>query len=291
MSSDSSSSNNNTNAAAVFAFYRYDPSMAGAVIFTILFAITTIWHVAQLCRTQTWFFIPFVVGGIFEIVGYIGRGLSSHESPNWTLGPYLLQTLFLLLAPALLAASIYMLLGRIILILGAESHAILRKKWLTKIFVTGDVLSFFLQGAGGGIQASGGLSGMQTGEHIIVAGLFVQIFFFGFFIVTAGAFDRKLKKYPIPRCRDPSIPWRKHLNILYLTSFLIMVRSVFRLIEYLQGNDGYLLHHEVFLYLFDAVLIFSAMAVFNFFHPSEITHLLGGRGDYELQGGGDKYGV
>ena len=83
-----------------------------------------------------------------EIIGYIGRALSSNESPNWTLGPYLIQTLFLLLAPALLAASVYMLLGRIILILRAESHAILSKKWLTKIFVTGDVLSFVLQGAG-----------------------------------------------------------------------------------------------------------------------------------------------
>lgn len=41
-----------------------------------------------------------------------------------------------------------MLLGRIILVLQAESHAILRKKWLTKIFVTGDILSFLLQGAG-----------------------------------------------------------------------------------------------------------------------------------------------
>lgn len=75
--------------------------------------------------------------------------MSSRESPNWTLGPYLIQTLFLLLAPALLAASIYMLLGRIILVLQAESHAIMRKKWLTKVFVTGDVLSFLLQGSGG----------------------------------------------------------------------------------------------------------------------------------------------
>jgi hypothetical protein len=41
-----------------------------------------------------------------------------------------------------------MLLGRIILVLQAESHAILKKKWLTKIFVTGDVMSFLLQGAG-----------------------------------------------------------------------------------------------------------------------------------------------
>jgi hypothetical protein len=41
-----------------------------------------------------------------------------------------------------------MLLGRIILVLQAESHAILKKKWLTKVFVTGDVMSFLLQGAG-----------------------------------------------------------------------------------------------------------------------------------------------
>jgi hypothetical protein len=41
-----------------------------------------------------------------------------------------------------------MLLGRIILLLQAESHALLGRKWLTKIFVTGDVLSFVLQAAG-----------------------------------------------------------------------------------------------------------------------------------------------
>lgn len=85
---------------------------------------------------------------LVEIVGYIGRAVSSKESPDWTLGPYIVQTLFLLLAPALLAASIYMFLGRIILVLQAESHSLLKKKWLTKIFVTGDVLSFLLQGAG-----------------------------------------------------------------------------------------------------------------------------------------------
>ena len=85
---------------------------------------------------------------VVEIVGYIGRALSSKQSPIWTLGPYIVQTLCLLLAPALLAASIYMLLGRIILVLQAESHAIVKKKWLTKIFVAGDVMSFLLQGAG-----------------------------------------------------------------------------------------------------------------------------------------------
>ncbi|KAF4760776.1 hypothetical protein N7455_001065 [Penicillium solitum] len=267
-----------------FAFYRYDPSMGGAVLFAILFMGTTFYHIFQMFKTRTWFFIPFVIGGLFEIVGYIGRALSSKQSPDWTLGPYMIQTLCLLLAPALLAASIYMLLGRIILVLHAEPHSILKKKWLTKIFVTGDVMSFLLQGAGGGIQSSGSLDGMKSGERIIIVGLFVQIVFFGFFIIVAGLFDWKLRKYPIPRAFDRGIPWRKHLNILYATSLLILVRSLFRLAEYIQGNKGYLLRHEVYLYIFDSLLIFIAMVIFNIAHPSEITRFLTVVPDYELTG-------
>jgi len=41
-----------------------------------------------------------------------------------------------------------MLLGRIILVTDGESHSLIRKRWLTKIFVIGDVISFLLQGAG-----------------------------------------------------------------------------------------------------------------------------------------------
>jgi len=59
-----------------------------------------------------------------------------------------MQTLLLLIAPALFAASIYMELGRIIELVDGEAHAMIRKRWLTKLFVCGDVLSFTLQMAG-----------------------------------------------------------------------------------------------------------------------------------------------
>lgn len=41
-----------------------------------------------------------------------------------------------------------MCLGRIILITDGERHSLIRAKWLTKIFVIGDVLSFLMQGTG-----------------------------------------------------------------------------------------------------------------------------------------------
>jgi hypothetical protein len=109
----------------------------------------------------------------------------------------------------------------------------------------------------------------------------VQLAFFGFFMTVALSFDLKLKRYPIPRCHAPDIPWRKHLNMLYITSALIMIRSVFRVIEYIQGNSGYLLQHEVYLYIFDASLMLITMAIFNIVHPSEIGRLLLAKSVYD----------
>ncbi|KAH8587257.1 RTA-like protein [Bisporella sp. PMI_857] len=227
-------------------------------------------------RTRTWYFIPFVVGGFFEWIGYIGRAISSQETPNWTLGPYIIQTIFLLVAPAVFAASIYMELGRIILATDGEAYSLIKKRWLTKVFVAGDILSFMMQSAGDGIMAGGSLSAMQNGERIVVGGLFVQILFFGFFIVAAVVFDLRIHKNPTAASASPARPWNKHLKTLYFASALIMVRSIFRVIEYLQGNAGYLLRHEVFLYVFDAVLMLTVMLIFNAIHPSEVKAMLKG---------------
>jgi hypothetical protein len=64
------------------------------------------------------------------------------------MGPYIQQTLLLLLAPALFAALIYMMLGRIVMLLDAEQLCLFKNKWLMKFFVCGDILSFTVQAAG-----------------------------------------------------------------------------------------------------------------------------------------------
>jgi hypothetical protein len=187
-----------------------------------------------------------------------------------------MQTLLLLVAPALFAASIYMELSRIILLVDGESHALIKKKWLTKLFVCGDVASFLMQGGGGGIQASGTESALKTGSRLVVGGLFIQLFFFGCFIAVAVHFDIAMHKVPTTRAQSSDVPWRKHLIILYAASVLVMIRSIFRVVEYLQGFSGYLLSHEVYLYIFDAVLMFFMMVMFNIVHPSEVVALVEG---------------
>lgn len=66
------------------------------------------------------------------------------------------------------------------------------------------------------------------------------------------------------------VVWRKHIRALYFASILIMVRSVFRIAEYSQGNAGYLLSHEALLYCLDAVLMSGVMILFNAVCPSEL---------------------
>ena len=84
-----------------------------------------------------------------EIIGYTGRAINASEpSGEWAEGPYLIQALFLLLGPPFYAASIYMVLGRLIRLLKAEKFSMVRLNWLTKIFLFGDVASIAAQGIG-----------------------------------------------------------------------------------------------------------------------------------------------
>ncbi|GKZ80831.1 hypothetical protein AnigIFM56816_005064 [Aspergillus niger] len=253
-----------------YKLYDYDPSVGAAIVSAGLFAATSMVHLFQMIRRRTWCFIPFVLGGFFETFGYIARYYSARETPNWTVKPYVGQELLLLLAPALFSASIYMILGRIIRLLDGHTYSLIRPSWLTKIFVTGDVLSFFIQSGGGGIMASAKTpSKISLGNNIIVVGLIVQLVFFGFFIIVTVVFHRRMAASPT----EVSViitQWHTYMRILYAASVLIMVRSVYRVIEYLQGSEGGLKQNEMFLYIFDALLMFSCCVLFNVMHPNRI---------------------
>jgi hypothetical protein len=215
---------------------------------------------------------------IVEVVGYIGRAMSN--SNPLALGPFITQALTILLAPPLFAASIYMVLGRTIVLLRAEHHSIIPVKWLTKVFVGGDVLSFLTQSAGGGIQTGKTLASWNLGQTLIMAGLGIQLAFFGVFIITAGIFHFKIAREPTPIAtsmgraagwRASERSWSTVLWTLYVVSLLILIRSVFRLIEYAGGNDGYLISHELFLYIFDALLMLGVLVILIIFHPAEVV--------------------
>ncbi|KAI1758516.1 RTA1 like protein-domain-containing protein [Hypoxylon sp. FL1150] len=256
---------------AGFKYYHYDPSFAAAVIFALMFCVATIRHIQLMSKNKTWYFLPFIIGCLFETGGYAARAWSARQTPDWTLMPYIIQSLLTLLGPTFFAASIYMILGRLIRFLGADPYSMIRSRWLTKFFLLGDILSFFGQGGGGGILASAKSESSQNlGNKVILLGLGIQVIFFGFFIVVTLVFHIRITKGPTPKSLATPAPWQRFLYVLYSTSFLIMVRSIFRMAEYAQGNDGPLLQKEAYSYVLDALLMLIVTACFAFFHPSKV---------------------
>ncbi|KAH8664803.1 RTA1 like protein-domain-containing protein [Ilyonectria robusta] len=260
-------------ASGEFVLYHYDPSFAAAAIFVVLFSISAVTHAFQLFRARSFYMFPFLIGCGFEIVGYVGRAWSAKQTPNWATMPYVLQSLFLLLGPTLLAASIYMVLGRLIRLLNADNYSIIRTTWLTKVFVLGDVISFLAQSGGGGMLANAKTkSSQKLGENVIIGGLGVQIVFFGFFMVVTMVFHRRILNNPTTASLTITTPWKKFILVMYVASMFIMIRSVFRIAEYIGGSTGTLQSTEVYIYIFDATLMFIVVTLFNVFHPSRVMN-------------------
>jgi hypothetical protein len=221
------------NGVPEYVLWPYRPTTAAGVIAAIVFFAITGVHTWRLVKNRTWFCIPFVIGGLFEAIGYAARAAAHNDTESKT--PYIIQSILILVAPILFAASVYMILGRLILRTDSASYSIIRASWVTKIFVTGDILCFFIQSGGAGMLVKAkDADGFKTGENIILGGLILQILIFTFFVVVASIWHRRLNAQPTAAASE--IPWNKYIMFLYAASVFITVRNLCRVIEYAMGK-------------------------------------------------------
>lgn len=161
-----------------------------------------------------------------------------------------------------------MTLGRIMRYVNGEHHSLIRITWLTKTFVIGDILSFLVQGGSSGLMFNA--STVKIGEDIVLVGLFIQIISFGLFFITALFFERRMRKAPTAESFTVEANWIHYLYVLYAMSALIMIRSIFRVVEYAAGQTGYPLKHEWTLYIFDSVPMFIVTVLFFVWYPDRL---------------------
>jgi hypothetical protein len=201
-------------------------------------------------------------------IGYIFRFLSARSPAD--LGPYIGQSLCIILPPSLYAATIYMIYGRLVRFINAEEASLIRSNWVTKIFVCGDVVAFFMQAGGGGMMVQVDLADM--GQKIMLIGLFVQLSFLGFFLcislVLWQRMSKSLKQYSIPQYSKNT--WDKLLKMVVGAAIVIFLRCIFRVIEFAQGHSGYLTNHEIYMYIFDAAPMLVVQAMMHFVYAAEV---------------------
>jgi hypothetical protein len=137
-------------------------------------------------------------------------------------------------------------------------------------------------------MAAGTLDAMETGEHIVIIGLAIQLLWFGFFILVASLFHWRVVRHPKYRhlvsknlkSQTSGISWPTLMWALYAACVLILIRSVFRVIEFVQGNAGFIMSHEYLLYVFDAVLMaLTGIVLFVVFPGEFVSGRRGGRRD------------
>lgn len=131
----------------------------------------------------------------------------------------------------------------------------------------------------------GGLQNFQTGSNIVIAGLALLVLSSLLFLLVTATFHIRLLKNPTPASLSTPLNWKRELKILYTTSILVFIRSIYRLVEYGQGNRGYLIRNEWTLYCFDAVLMLGVLVGFNFWYARQVEGKGKGKGAVEGLGG------
>lgn len=205
-----------------------------------------------------------------EIVGFCARIVSRYDLTSTT--PYIIQLLCILLAPILLAASIYMFLGRLMRASGYPEYSIIRVNYLTKIFVCGDVLCFLVQAAGAAKLVNAKTADdIDTSQDIILGGLLLQVAILCFFVVVALVFHVRLRRHHVLETVDPGLTLPRMLVSLYAASLLVIVRNIYRFFEYKLGQKGYLLEHEWPMYAFDTIHMALVMIFTSLWYMADLS--------------------
>lgn len=120
-------------------------------------------------------------------------------------------------------------------------------------------------------MASPTSSTSSTGAHLVLAGLLLQIIVFGFFVVVSLVFHHRMKVRPTVKSHHTgSISWEAVMYVLYVVSGLILVRSVVRIAEFVEGFNGYIILHETSLYVFDALPMIAVVLIFSIWYRANL---------------------
>ncbi|KAI5776336.1 RTA1 like protein-domain-containing protein [Geopyxis carbonaria] len=263
-------------------YYAYEPSYPTAIVGAVLFSLTGAFSIFQYFFFRSWYFWCIVLASLMEMIGFIARAPSANNPTSRPL--YITQFCLIILAPAVLAAGLYMTFGRIISATSAPPPV--RQLWVparfvTPIFVAFDVVSFTIQLIGAAMLSSADATDfakIDRGGDIIKIGLAVQLVGFGFFTVVGLRWAVLMKGESGGEEVKAAAGGRRRLAwAVNGGCLLVLVRSVYRMAEFAGGRESYLKTTEVWFWVLDAMMLFFVFVLFNVFHPATYIDNIGFR--------------
>jgi hypothetical protein len=244
----------------VLMYFHYNPSMQGADFFAVAFGLACIIGVGLFMKYRSKAKFMFILPGsaLLECIGYITRVLSAQ---NPELGPFVVSVLFVLLAPIILALINYTVVGKLIEPTGKRIGCI-KPSVISYVFFASDFIGLIIQAIGGSVLASADTQAAYTlGANIILAGLAIQVGFFTIFtyMMYVAAFGADFRLYD-------RVDLKTAFNVLFVTTILIYVRNIFRLIEYAAPHDSYIPTQEWLYFVFESTPILVACVIYCGYH-------------------------
>ena len=239
--------------------YRYIPNQDPAIAATVIMAVIAIMSLAANIRFKGHYMWVIFASAFFEALGF-GLRILSINQPN-KLGPFIGSMFLLITVPIAMAFINYLVFGRILKSYGRKIM-FLRPAWIAAIFLISDVLSFLLQGGAAGLLTSKNRNMQKIGRNIIIAGFVIQLFFFVCFIgltMWASFISPRFKLYRVASLRQG-------LWGLWITIFLILLRNIYRAVEYIADEKSYVPSHEWTMYVFEFAFIALALIIYNILH-------------------------
>ncbi|KAF4335051.1 phospholipid-translocating ATPase [Fusarium beomiforme] len=243
---------------------RYQPNVPANAIFLGVFATSMAIHIFQGIKMKTWGFMSSMMAGcILEIVGYVGR-LMIHDDPFDFIG-FLLQIIFITIAPVFFSAAIYVLLSQVINFVD-PSVSRFPARYFYWIFIPSDIISLILQAVGGAMSCiATKKEDIKTGEDISIAGLVFQVFTLICFV--ALFIDYVIRAYKSPSRYRLNKPIVVFLFFLFLATIFILIRCGYRIAELEGGYFSALFRDEGLYIALESCMMCIAVLLLNAGHP------------------------
>lgn len=186
----------------------------------------------------------------------------------------------LTIAPAFLAAGIYLCLSGIVTTFGSENSR-LKPRSYPKIFIVCDIISLVLQATGGALASVATHESRKPdkGNHIMIAGLAFQVFTLVLFMLLS--LDFALRTYRrVSSLNALSTLHQRHVKLraswifkaflvaLALSTLCIFTRCVYRVAELSQGWSGHLMLTQKYFVGLEGAVVVAAVLLLNLFHPA-----------------------
>ncbi|KAK4964180.1 hypothetical protein LTR66_012435 [Elasticomyces elasticus] len=243
--------------------WYYAPNKVAPIIFAVLFFGSGALHAWQTWRYKSWrvtLLLPWAA--LLFAGGFAAREAGAFHVDD--VGILIASYVLLLSGPPVFAGANYFILARLFYYI--PYIAPLHPSRVVTLFIGLDLVVEILIANGASKIANPNLpkSEILTGQILVKTSLVIQAVLFFFFIGLAVVFHVRATKAGLLIKNIKKVVWA-----LYVSSVLITVRCIFRIVEFFEGYTGYVNTHEPFFYIFEAVLMLVNSVVLNLFHPAQ----------------------